>query len=371
MDNTATASILQDKIGRAIDNGKASNQETLAKIEREGNLLNDFIAPLGVDGGGTSVVNFHSNGTLKMNVGDDQYNLHSHAISQAGEKLKIPTRYIRDLGTGNEQWERDLAAKILNEHTANTGRKRVLIREIGGEVRGILSDKYRRLNTGKIFAEFISAVRDQGAVIYKAFADDTRSYIETLFPQVVPIETVKNGIVNVTFGARISNSDFGDGAMELKAFITNVACLNGMTRDNLLRQIHLGGKIPDNILISEETYKSDTQTTALLVNDIVKQVYSRDHMMAQAEQIMAASATEVDTDKEILKLSKAGLLKGEVEQVKTCLMDGKAEDGVVGESSLWKLSQAVTAVARDSEGRRRLELEDMGGALLDRAKLYK
>jgi hypothetical protein len=352
--------VLQNKITQKINDGLNRSKQTLDLIEREGNLLTDFIAPLG---GGIGSMKFHSNGHLKAIVDGKNYSINNHAISQAGTKLGIPTSYIRDLANG-EKWERDLSANILNEHTDNSSRKRILVRSVGDNIRGILSDSYRRLNTGTIYSQFINSIQAEGGQIIDAFADDTRSWIDAILPEIVAIPTKNNGVSYTLFGARISNSDFGDGALSLSGYTLQAVCLNGMTSENIVRQVHLGKRLPDNINFSERTYEYDTLTQASIIGDSVSQVLGRDNILKTANSIQIASEKEIDIDKELKHLSKGNLTKDEAEGVRTILINNKHSDGVGGGSTLWKLTQGITALARDVEGRRKKDLQEIAGTLL-------
>lgn len=48
-----------------------------------------------------------------------------------------------------------LVAEILNQHSDWTQRSRVLVKTIGNQVMGILSDSYRRLNSVEILTAFV------------------------------------------------------------------------------------------------------------------------------------------------------------------------------------------------------------------------
>ena len=361
--------ILQDKINDKLGSAERNVKPVLDKIEYENNNSYDFMAPLG----NPNVMKFNSNGSLKLETvtsdGLQSFNLHEHAIGQAGEKLGIPTGYIKKLSRGS-QWERDLASSILNEHSAYTDRKKVLVRAVGNEVRGILSDQYRRLDTSKIYSAFFNECNKHGAAAISAHIDATRTYCETILPNVISIPTGKNGVVHMVFGLRISNSDFGDGALRLQSYSMQVVCLNGMTRDNMLRQVHLGRQLPDDLSLSENTYRLDTETQASLISDIVGNSFNPKSIAKQAKIIQLASESDVDLHNEIKKLKSTSLFKSEIEDIERVLISNKKSDGVQGDATLWKLSQAMTAVARDSEStRRQREIEEISGKLFDRLKL--
>ena len=87
-------------------------------------------------------------------------------------------------------------------------------------------------------------------------------------------------------------------------------------------------------------------------------------------EIQGAAEIVVDFDHELKRLVKAGsLLKSEGESVEKILMRNDPDDGVQGGATLWKLTQAITAHARELEPRRSRELHEISGALLNRVKV--
>ena len=89
--------------------------------------------------------------------------------------------------------------------------------------------------------------------------------------------------------------------------------------------------------------------------------------MQKAIEIQNASEVSVDFDTELRKLVKNNkLLKAEGEQVQKLLMNNNPEDGVQGGATLWKLTQAITAHARELEPQRARELHEISGELMAR-----
>jgi len=363
---TKERAILENRLSERLSRHETSNAEVLNAIESEGNSLVDFIAPIGVDNAGKMLTNFHSNGAVKLQLEQgDEYTLHPHAVSQAGARLGIPTKYIKDLAYSQEQWSRDLAAHSLNVHSENTSRQRMLFRSVGGEVRGILSDSYRRLNTKDIYANFLKSSMGHGATVWDVSKSDTKSWVEMVIPHIVEVETSKNGTISMIFGLRISNSDFGSSSLEVRAFHTQVVCLNGMVRNSIHSQRHLGSKIPSDLSVSNETYMLDTQTQASLVKDIVDSQFSKSAIELQVADLQLAGSMELDMEREIKMLPKLGVLKNEVASLEQIMMNNKAEDGVQGEGTLFKLTQSLSAVARDADTSRAKELMEISGKLFD------
>lgn len=369
---TALNEVVTNKVQRMIDSKAVGVQATMERLINEGKIAQDYIAPLGVNLKAqerTPVITFSANGHLNLNMPVGSFTLHPNAVSQVAERMGIPTKYLRTLATGQE-WERQLAAHVLNEHSGWTQRSRVLVRSVGTEIRAILSDSYRRLNSVEIITAFIEEASKQGAVIADAFMSDTKVWAETILPQPFTIPTVKNGEVIIFAGARFSTSDYGDGAVDMRTFLLNGACTNGMVRESVMKQVHLGSKLPDNLALSEETYALDTRTTVSAVRDLTAGLYSRDTIMQKAIEIQGASEIDVDFDKELKKLVSSGsLLKSEKSEVEKVLMRNDPNDGVQGGATLWKLTQAITAHARELEPQRARELHEISGALLNRVKI--
>ena len=156
----------------------------------------------------------------------------------------------------------------------------------------------------------------------------------------------------------------------MRAFLLNGACLNGMVRESVMKQVHLGSKLPDNLQLSQQTYELDTRTTVSAVRDLTSGLFSRDNIQRKAIEIQGASEMEVDFEHELRRLTKdGGLLKAEGKEVEKILMRNNPDDGVQGGATLWKLTQAITAHARELSPERSRELHEISGALMNRVKL--
>lgn len=364
--------VVMNKVQKMIDGKRVGVEATMERLINEGKIAQDYIAPLGVElkrNDHSPVITFNGEGSLTMNMPDGQFSLHANAIGQLADRMGIPQRYLRTLAGGAE-WQIALAATMLNEHSGWTQRSRVLVRTVGTQVRGVLSDSYRRLNSVEILTAFVQEAAQQGAVISDAYMNDTKVWAETILPQPLVIPTAKNGDVVIFAGARFSTSDYGDGAVDMRSFLLNGACLNGMVRESVMKQVHLGSKLPDNLRLSQETYALDTKTTVSAVRDLTSGLFSKDTLMQKAYEIQGASEMEVDLNHELNRLTSNGsLLKSEGSEVQKILMRNDPEDGVQGAATLWKLTQAITAHARELTPERSRELHEISGQLMNRVKI--
>jgi len=340
--------ILQAEVNRKLGENAKDIGETITKITQTGTLLDDYLPPVKAVSFIPSLDQDEDKYEILMNfeVGGQQVSktVHPHAVGQLGSKLGIPSAYLREIWTG-KGWQKNAAARLLNEYTDHASRERILVRSYDGQIRGVLSDRYRRLNTMKLFLAFLMAVKDTGSKIVRAHAGDTKNFLEVIDPEIVHFDTPKNGKSYAIFGSRIRNSDFGDGAMEVNRFMMNVVCMNGMVGQSVLNKVHLGGRIPDNLIVSERTMIKDTEATASLITDAVGQLYQPQTRLEMVEKIQDASNISVDFEQEVKKLPKLGISKAEIEALEKILMNNDPANGLQGEPTKWKFKRELETIA--------------------------
>lgn len=111
--------VVINKVQRMIENKAVGVQATMERLVNEGKIAQDYIAPIGVElrrNDHSPIITFSENGHVLMNMQSGQYTLHGNAIGQLADKMGIPSRYLRQLASGDE-WQRQLAATVLNEHS--------------------------------------------------------------------------------------------------------------------------------------------------------------------------------------------------------------------------------------------------------------
>lgn len=287
---------------------------------------------------------------------DQRRRLHDNAIAQAAGRVGLPLGYANDLqGT---EWGNALLAQILTTHFTEDP-SRVLVRCVRESARAFLSDSYRRLDARPIIGSFVSAASDLGAVVCDGLITDLRVRVSAVMPTVMWI----NGDP-VVFGVSLTTSDFGRGRLLLSAFTLRLLCLNGATGESYLRQVHLGGKLPSDLRLSERTYALDTETTASAVHDILKLNMTPEVLGVRAQKVADAQAVKVQPD-QTLPLLKKSLSHAEHDGVTHAFMFG-ADDVVPSGANAWRLSQAISYVAGQAKrAERRLDLERFAGAILD------
>lgn len=346
------------KLGDIVENGK---KNTGAVINR---VLNNMPEDVIVDGGR---LNFDVEGTGRVMVsrGGGQRGFHRNALGQAAGRFGVPVKYIDSLATGAEEnaWGRDLLKHTLNEHAQNMG-GRYLMRSVDGEVRGFLSDRYRRLDSRPLLNAFVEGCDEVGAIPFEGVATDLRSSVRAIVPKVY--EPTEGECM--VFGLSWTNSDFGAGTYQVSAFVLRLICDNGLVTESQMKQVHLGGRLPDNLVFSAETYAKDTETMTLATRDIVRAALSTGSMEDRAEAIAAAASDEEGFDIVAgIKKAQKTLTKGETKAVKEAYEGGDVLMLPAGNTA-WRFSNALSWVANSAEDpERKLELQRLAGAVIPKA----
>lgn len=356
--------VVIEKLNRKLKNGQENAQTAITRLMDEGKIARDFLPTFGHVAKKRKDVYFTSFGDIEMKIGEKSFYFGDYVTEQIGLRIGVPPTFLKNL-KNTDKWGRDLAVKIMNEHLEHIPKKKVLVRTVGNNVRAVLSNQYRRYDSMQIVNSFLENAIASGARVADAYMSDTKFWVDVLIPNPIDIPTPKNGVVTLAFGARLSTSDYGDGALEIRSYILQGVCLNGMVRESVMRQVHLGSRLPDNLELSNKTYMLDTQTQCSAIEDLTGQVLSRDKIQKSIDDIMRASSEEIDIVGELRSLAKRGVIsKGENQEITEIFTRNKIDDGVQGDSTIWKLSQGITAYARDIENNRKLELEALAGSYL-------
>jgi hypothetical protein len=143
-----------------------------------------------------------------------------------------------------------------------------------------------------------------------------------------------------------------------------------MVSTSAIKAIHLGSRLPDNLQLAQDTMEADTNFKNLAARDAIKQLMSREAVEKRIADIQDASNVVIDVQGRLKELTRSNkMTKGEVEQLTSIITNNKFEDGVQGENTLLKLSQAVGRIGALSEnGTRKRELDELADQLLNSKK---
>ena len=281
---------------------------------------------------------------------------------QLCSKAKLPIRYARDLISQFDQKEKDgtfwgpeLLAHNFTELMKNSN-SRHLLRSYNGQVRGFLSDRYRRLDSQQLAQEFVSGMKEVGAVPVKGDFSDTSFHLRALLPQVY--EPIPNEVL--AFGMSWSNSDYGRGANVIEVFALRLWCTNYAIGQNCMRQIHIGRRFESgNINFSQKTHDLDTEASVSAMSDVIRGGLKEDNIHNILSAIRDAYEEEIHPKTVFANLRKA-IGKGMAEEVVEAYNSADIENLPPGNSK-WRMSNAISWVAQEKEVDERFKLMRLAG----------
>ena len=232
--------------------------------------------------------------------------------------------------------------------------------------RSLHSDKFRIFDYTHLLKHVypvLKEIRDQvGELDIRSLAlTEKRIYLKIFFPQIEK-EIAKGDIVRS--GVVISNSEIGQGSIEVWPMILRLICLNGMTADEGgKRKKHLGRVTAEGeINYADDTIAADNEALSLKLRDVVKTCADETQFA-----IRCASMTEAAEGETPSKPLKSVELVTDTFNLSEWESESVTEAYIAGQDySKWGMLNAVTSVANNEEVSydRASHLEKVGGRIL-------
>lgn len=282
-----------------------------------------------------------------------------HAESQLHTYLGIPSRFVDRLHKDAPDLITYSVNRLLETKTDDTR----MIRTLHGKARAFMSDQYRRLDHEDVAERVLPMVIDAGYEVRSANITESKLYIHVVSPKTEGELRVNDA---VRFGWIISNSEVGQGSLNLQLFIDRLRCTNGMVLPEFSkRRAHIGGRSEagDSYLVkaSNETTKAADDALWFGVRDHIREFSTTDGIKKVMDRLKEQADAPVGGDPTavVQALSNKFLLKEE--ESKSVLYSFLEE----GDRTRWGLANAITQIANDhTDYDRAVELEKIGGDLL-------
>ena len=299
---------------------------------------------------------------LVINEGSDpaHYGVTPLARRQLADKLKIPFAYFERM----REEQPGLLDSNVNTWLQKEEERRML-RTLDGQVRAVLSDRYRRLDNFDLAESVLPILQQLPEVRFESVElTDTKMYLKCITPrltyEMAPGDVVQAGVV-------ISNSEVGQGTLSVQPLLFRLVCSNGLIAiDRALRKTHVGralGAEEDGIQVyQDDTLRADDKAFFLKVRDVV--------------QAAVSEATFRQTAQKMQKTLNIPLVGDPVKTVEVLAQRYTLNDseraGVLrhlisaGQLSGYGLVNAVTHYSQEVEDYdRATEFEALGGRLID------
>ena len=180
--------------------------------------------------------------TVELNIPEvGQYPLNAWAHSQMSEKTRIPKPYYdRMMETGRNE----LLADNINSWLPEKDER--MIRILNGEVRAILSSKYRIIDNVNVLRctmeTLVEGYKHLEPKFQECWLGDTRMYLKIA---LMGLNGEARPEDKYHFGMIVTNSEVGAGMLKLEPYMIRQICTNGMIRQKLLSKIHIGSANTD------------------------------------------------------------------------------------------------------------------------------
>jgi hypothetical protein len=278
----------------------------------------------------------------------------------------------------------DLIQYDLGDKGVPDGYKPVvkMIRTLDGQVRAVLSDSYRPLDNLDLAKAALPALAKQEAEVVSSEVTENRLYIKAVTPKVqAVVAKIKPGVHKflkpgetddiVQAGIVISNSEVGQGSLQVAAMTYRLACYNGMIEEVAVRKAHLGRSTRGADALEEareffrdETRRADDKAFFLKVQDACAAIFLPERFNARVDKYRDAGQRAIaGKPVEVMEITakRFDLNDEERDSVLTHLLQG-------GDLSQWGLANAITRASQDVESYdRATELEKLGGTVIELA----
>lgn len=357
----AVSQLARTKLETVVERGKQRARGVMEYVHTHvpedaiarGKALEWGFAPLVAEGAVPALV---------MQVGEAPRAVHNHALTQLAGKAGVPSKYLAELVRSPNDHLRHLGVEILRTHYHDTEAAggRYLVRSVGQQVRGFLSDRYRRLDNRPLLDAFAAACQDVGAVPTDGTVSDVRIQVKAMLPEIVEPVPGEVMVLGVTWG----NSDFGAAAYTMSMSVLRLICLNGATMEDVLRNVHLGRRLDHDISYSNRTYALDTAATVSATKDTVRALFSAERRERLVAGIRAAHEQQVEWTRWSRGLGSL-LTKAESALAET-LFEAADVTILPQGNSLWRASNVLSWLAEQTQDtEHRMDLERAAGAAIE------
>ncbi|MDU2064650.1 MAG: DUF932 domain-containing protein [Sporomusaceae bacterium] len=296
---------------------------------------------------------------LALDQGNEVFTLNELAHKQLAERLQIPIKYYNRMRFEYPS----LLDDNINCWFSKTPERRML-RTLDGEVRAVLSDRYRRLDHLELVDAVLPVIKDMGqAEIISCEVTATHLYLKVIHRKMKAEVTV--GDV-VQAGFVISNSEVGLGSLKVEPLIFRLVCKNGLiVKDYAQRRYHVGRQVEQEDsayeIFSDETLAQDDKAFFMKMQDTVRVAVDEANFQLTVDKMKASLFEETGPDPiktvEVLA-DRYTLSQSERGGILRYFLMGR-------DSSRYGLINAVTRASQDLEDyTRATELERLGGELL-------
>lgn len=342
--------------------------ELAQEIERRRDSKKDFIAP-------ASLLSMNVAETRPVvKVGTDSFPIAHHAHDQIAEYAGIPLPYYRRmLAEAPELLASNFNRWMADEAAAGSRR---MVRTLDGNVRAMLSDKYRPLENEDLAEAVLPVLLERDLLIMSCEITDTRLYIKAVDSRIaldVPTGKKMGDGSHVFFDTvspaiTIANSEVGRGALSIEAGIFTKVCTNLATFGASMRKYHTGARadISDSVyeLLTDKTKRLTDAAVWSQTRDLVAAAFDRARFESLTAKLGEAASDRIERGADVVQVvevvgKRFAATEGERKGILAHLIES-------GDLTRYGVHSAITRFSQDvTDYDRATELEKMGARVIE------
>jgi hypothetical protein len=272
----------------------------------------------------------------------------------------------------------ELLAKNVNRwlHDADKVKDKRLVRTLDGNVRALLSNKYRTLENEDLAEAVLPTLLDRNFMILSCEITERRVYIKAVSREIernIPTGHKMGDGTHSIFdcvapAVTIGNSEVGCGSLYIESGIWTKACTNLASFGAKMRKYHTGARaeISDEVyaLLTDETKRTTDAAVFGQVRDVLAGAVNQLTFDKTVKSLTDATEDRMGDDVvEVVERTAKRFSLGETERkgILARLIEG-------GDLSRYGLHSAVTRHSAEvADYDRATELERIGGQIIDLA----
>lgn len=343
-------------------NEKKTLEELVKELERQKTSRYDVVVPseslkVSVDVG-TNII--------KMEMPDvtgvsNRYSITKFAHEQISNKTGIPMNYYDRM----KDEKPELLATNIN--TWLPDKEKRLMRVLDGNVRAMLSDRYRIIDNHDILFASLEELNEikKGGIrvnIKECSLTEAHMYIKITSPDITgEVFHYRGKTEPVEAGIIISNSEVGSGAFRVEPFINILVCQNGLIGEHKLSKVHLGKERGIGVIDwSDETLECQDKELWSSLKDLITGTFSPSIFNAWLDKINGVASNEVA--KPMIAIDHIIKRYDLPKTIKDDLINQFMKES----PTQWGLSMAVTQLAQKQQDyEKQVAMERIGSKILD------
>jgi hypothetical protein len=306
-------------------------------------------------------------------IGD--FGINDTAHEQVGEYLEIPKKYY-------DRMRAEAPGLLTNNVNSWLAKKRAdtrLIRTLDGNVRAILSDRYRPLDNFDLVQAVLPIITNGKGdfVVHSCEVTERRLYIQVVHKELRAVITHNDHKWTdlkdeLQAGLVISNSEIGDGSLRIEPMIYRSVCTNAAIVGEAIRKYHVGrggqGDLDNAVAFyRDETRKADDTAFWMKVQDAVRGAFDEVRFKALVQKLENSTADRIEVQADLPAVVEVVASRYGMSELETKLLSGHFLRN--GDFTRYGVLNAMTRTAQDVESYdRAIELERLGGGIVELGK---